>query len=129
VCEQVKSRFKRCERSRRCAAEYPDRRHRRLLRAHPKRPRRRTAEERDELTAFHARAHSITSSAAEGSGRLEVDNQLVFCRRLHRQVGRLLALEDAIDVTGRAAPLVNPIWPIGDKAAAGDEEPIGVDRG
>ena len=29
---------------------------------------------------------------------LEVYHQLVLGRRLHRQVGRLLALEDAIDV-------------------------------
>jgi hypothetical protein len=57
--------------------------------------------------------HSITSSArassvggtveAERLGGLEVDHQLVLGRRLHRQVGRLLALEDAIDVAGRAA--------------------------
>jgi hypothetical protein len=32
---------------------------------------------------------------------LEVDHQLVFHRRLHRQVGRLLALEDAVDIMGR----------------------------
>jgi hypothetical protein len=39
--------------------EEPDRRHRRLLRACRERPRRRAAEQRDELAAFH----SITSSA------------------------------------------------------------------
>ena len=52
--------------------------------------------------------HSITSSArassvggtveAEGLGGLEIDRQLVLGRRLHRQIGRLLALEDAVDV-------------------------------
>ena len=57
------------------------------------------------------RSHSITSSArassvggtveAERLGGLEVDHQLVLGRRLHRQVGRLLALEDAVDVAGR----------------------------
>jgi hypothetical protein len=31
-------------------------------------------------------------------GSLEVDYQLVLGRRLHRQVGRLLALEDAVDL-------------------------------
>ena len=61
-------------------------------------------------------AHSITSSArassvggtveAERLGGLEIDHQLVLGRRLHRQVGRLLALEDAIDVAGRAPVLV-----------------------
>ena len=62
---------------------------------------------------------------AERLGGLEVDHQFVLGRRLHRQVGRLLALEDAIDVAGRAAVLVDDIRPIGDQAAAGDEEAIG----
>ena len=38
-------------------------------------------------------------------------------RRLHRQVGRLLALENAIDIAGRASVLVDRIRPIGDQAA------------
>ena len=38
---------------------------------------------------------------AERLGGLEVDHQLELGRRLHRQVARLLALEDAIDVAGR----------------------------
>jgi hypothetical protein len=42
---------------------------------------------------------------------LEVDRQLVLGRRLHRQVGWLLALEDAIDVTGRALELVDQLGP------------------
>ena len=78
--------------------------------------------------------YSITSSARASSGRrhgeaerlggLEVDHQLVLGRRLHRQVGRLLALEDAIDVAGRAPVLVDQIGPIGDQAAGGDEEAV-----
>src|SRR5580704_19039242 len=35
---------------------------------------------------------------AERPRGLEVDEQFVFCRRLHRKIGRLRALEDAIDV-------------------------------
>src|SRR5262252_7423462 len=35
---------------------------------------------------------------AERLSSLEVDHQLVFGRRLYRQVGRLLAFEDAVDV-------------------------------
>ena len=35
---------------------------------------------------------------AERLGGLEIDDQLVLGRRLYRQVGRLLALEDAVDV-------------------------------
>ena len=75
------------------------------------------------------RSHSITSSArassdrrhfeAERLGGLEVDHQFVLGRRLHRQVGRLLALEDAVDVAGRAPVLVDQIGPIGDQAAGG----------
>ena len=55
--------------------------------------------------------YSITSSAicwrcdrdveAQRLGGLEVDDKLVLRRRLHRQVGGLFALKDAIDVTGR----------------------------
>ena len=55
-----------------------------------------------------SRLYSITSSArassvggtveAERLGGLEIDDQLVLGRRLHRQVGGLLALEDAIDI-------------------------------
>jgi hypothetical protein len=40
-------------------------------------------------------------SQAERFGGLEVDDQLVFGRRLHWQFGRLLAFEDAIDT---------PVW-------------------
>jgi hypothetical protein len=45
------------------------------------------------------------------------------------QVSRLLTLENAIDVTSRAPVLVVKIRPIGDQAAAGDEEALEVDRG
>ena len=40
---------------------------------------------------------------AERLGGLEIDHHFVLGQRLHRQVGRLLALEDAIDIAGRAA--------------------------
>ena len=74
--------------------------------------------------------YSITSSArassdrrhveAERLGGLEVDDQLELGRRLHRQVGRLLALEDAIDIAGRAPVLVDQVRPVGNQAAGGD---------
>src|SRR5262245_32869556 len=51
---------------------------------------------------------------AERLGSLDVDRQLVLGRRLHRQVGGLLALEDAIDVAGSAAELVEDIRTIRD---------------
>ena len=40
---------------------------------------------------------------------LEIDRQLVFGRRLHGEVGGLLAFEDAIDVAGRAL-IAAPDW-------------------
>jgi hypothetical protein len=48
---------------------------------------------------------------------LEVDHQLVFSRRLHRQVCRLLTLEDAIDVAGGAPEFIEIVRPVGDQAA------------
>ena len=45
-------------------------------------------------------------SEAERLGGLEVDDQLVLGRCLHRQVGGFLTFEDAIDVAGRASVLV-----------------------
>ena len=50
---------------------------------------------------------------------LEIDHRLVFGRRLHWKIGWLLAPEDAVDVLGRAAELVDKIGPIGDQAALG----------
>jgi hypothetical protein len=49
--------------------------------------------------------------------------------RLHRQFGRLFALEDSIDVAGRAPVLVDPLRPLGNQAAAGDEAAVAVDCG
>ena len=120
----------------RSGVKIPDHRHRRLLRPRRERPRRRrAAEQRDELAPLH----SITSSARASSGRrnveaerlggLEVDDQLVLGRRLHRQVGRLLALEDAVDVAGGASILVDQVRPVGDQATGCDGVAAGVDRG
>ena len=49
----------------------------------------------------------------ESLGSLEVDDEFVLGRRLHRQVGRLLTFEDAIDIAGCASILVDNIRPIG----------------
>src|SRR5262245_15343696 len=54
---------------------------------------------------------------AERLGSLEIDDQLVLGRRLYRQIGGLFALEDAIDVAGRAPVLVKKIRPIGNEPA------------
>src|SRR5207249_1954425 len=45
----------------------------------------------------------IRDGETERLGGLEVDHQIVFGRRLHRQIGWLFALEDAIDVAGGEA--------------------------
>ena len=65
---------------------------------------------------------------AERLRRLEVDDQFKL-GGLHREVGWLFALEDAVDVLGRAAIRVDVIRPIGNQAASGDEEAFVVDRG
>ena len=65
---------------------------------------------------------------AERLGGLEVDDQLELGRLLNRQIARLDAFEDAIDVARRASELVGKISPIGDQAASGDELAGGVDR-
>ena len=51
---------------------------------------------------------------------LEVDDQFVFGRGLHRQVGRLLPSEDAIDVAGRASVLVEVVEAVGHQTTAHD---------
>ena len=52
---------------------------------------------------------------AEHLGGLEVEHGLVLVRRLHREVGRLIASEDTIDVARRAPVLVREIGTIGNK--------------
>jgi len=44
----------------------------------------------------------------------QIDRQFVFVWRLHRQISRFLALEDAIDITGSAVIFVQLIGPVGD---------------
>src|SRR6516225_610404 len=67
--------------------------------------------------------------AAERFRGFEVDHRLVFGRRLHWQVGRLLALKDSIDVASGASELVYEIRSIGDQTAGVDVEPLGIDSG
>ena len=55
----------------------------------------------------HGRRHV----EAERLGGLEVDHQLVLGRRLHRQIGRLRALEDAVDIAGGAPVLLDKSGP------------------
>ena len=50
----------------------------------------------------------------KGLGSLEIDHQLVFGRRLNGKIGWLLALEDAVDIVGRAPQLIARIRALGD---------------
>jgi hypothetical protein len=49
---------------------------------------------------------------------LQVDDQLVLGRCLHREVGGLLALEDAIDVAGCEPELLDVVRTVGDQPSA-----------
>ena len=60
-------------------------------------------------------------------GGLEVDHQLVLCRRLNRQLARLLALEDAIDVARRAPEVVDLLISVGQEAPGPGERTERID--
>src|SRR5262245_34538190 len=76
-----------------------------------------------------ASEHRCWHFKAERLRGLVVDEELVFGRRLHRQIGRLLTPEDAIDVVSSTPELVGQIRPVGDQAAADNAESSGVHRG
>jgi hypothetical protein len=71
----------------------------------------------------------VAGFEAKRLGGLEVDDEFVLGRRLHRKVGRLLALEDAIDVASRAPIELDRIRPVGHQAAAAGEIRQRVHRG
>ena len=49
---------------------------------------------------------------AKRLGGRHIEHGLVFHRQLHRQIGRLLALKDAVDVGGGAASMAYLVRPI-----------------
>jgi hypothetical protein len=51
----------------------------------------------------------------ERLGGLEVHDHFEFCRKLHREIARLLAAQDAIDIGGGATPVVYPVVSVGSK--------------
>src|SRR5262249_52001489 len=60
-------------------------------------------------------------------GGIEIDHQLEFHRRLHRQIAGLLALEDTVDI-GRSLPIkVDKIGAVGDQASAFGIDVVRVD--
>ena len=68
-----------------------------------------------------AREHRGRHGEAEGFYRFEIDHGLVLCRCLYRHLGRLLALQDAINVAGRLPELVDKIGSVGNRATIVDE--------
>ena len=75
-----------------------------------------------------AREHRRRHVQSERLGSLAINHQLVLHRRLHWQVGGLLAFEDAVDVAGSAPERIDGVRPVGDKTASGDEVTERVDR-
>src|SRR5260370_36276407 len=60
-------------------------------------------------------------------GGLEIDDQLEFGRLLHRQVGRLGALQDMVEIGGRAPGQVRTVDAVRDQAAARREKSVGIE--
>ena len=77
------------------------------------------SEQRDEIAPLHSITSSARARSEGGTSRpsalavFRLMTELKFGLRLHRQIGGFLALEDAIDIRGSAAVLVNQIGPVG----------------
>ena len=71
----------------------------------------------------------LRNGQAEGLCGLEIDDQFILGGRLHREIARLLALENAIDIAGRAPELVGKIRSVRDQATIrGAEAVVGDGR-
>src|SRR3954466_10144731 len=55
---------------------------------------------------------------AQCLGGIHIDNQIVLRRRLHRQLGWFLTLEDAINVASRTSVLAGDVGAVGGPAPA-----------
>ena len=64
---------------------------------------------------------------AKRLGGLEIDHQLVLGWRLHRKIGRYLALEDAIDIGRRSPKIIGQVNAVGQQAADFSEETERID--
>src|SRR5215831_5212892 len=65
---------------------------------------------------------------AKRLGGLEVHDHLVFRRKLHREIARLLASHDAIDVSGGTTPDVYLIGSVGEQTALSGKVRLRIDR-
>src|SRR2546422_3456951 len=61
------------------------------------------------------REHVGRNRHADLLGRLEIDDELEFCRLLHGKIGWLGALEDLVDISCRTPGQVGEVCPIGHK--------------
>src|SRR6516164_10429887 len=59
---------------------------------------------------------------------LEIDHQLILGRLLYRQVRRFCTTKNAIDVSGRASPLIDLVDPIGNESALSGMKGKWIDR-
>src|SRR5438067_9346192 len=58
---------------------------------------------------------------AERLGSFQVDGRFIFCRRLYRQVGGLLAAQDTVDIGRRLPILSDEIGAVGHETTGRDE--------
>src|SRR5262249_48696834 len=65
---------------------------------------------------------------AERRGGLAVHDHLEFCWELHREIARLLAAQDAIDISGGATKVVYPVGCVGEQAAVSGKFRCRIDR-
>src|SRR5215831_13258278 len=54
---------------------------------------------------------------AERRGGLAIYDHLEFCRKLHREIARLRAAQNAIDISGGATPVVYLVGSVGEQTA------------
>src|SRR5262245_4108177 len=73
--------------------------------------------------------HGRRNCEAQCLSGFKIDHQLVLGRRLHRKVGGLLALEDAIDIGGRLPVRGDSVGAVRDQAAVFHEVSYEVHRG
>src|SRR5262249_20289573 len=65
---------------------------------------------------------------AERLGGLAVDHHLELGRKLHREIARLLAAQNAIDIGGGTTPRVYRVDSVGEQAAVSGKIRIHIDR-
>src|SRR5215475_1891904 len=65
---------------------------------------------------------------AKRLGGLDVHDHLVFHRKLHREIARLRAAQNAIDISGGATPVVYEVDSVGEQAAVSGKGRFAIDR-